>query len=72
MPARYGAPDVVRIVDVEMPIPRDNEVLIKVRAASVNPLQKLLLGRWGCNDFQSSAGSFPLEGVNLASAVLAS
>jgi NADPH:quinone reductase-like Zn-dependent oxidoreductase len=35
---RYGAPDVVRIVDVEMPIPRDNEVLIKVRAASVNPL----------------------------------
>ena len=40
---RYGAPDVVQIVDVEMPIPRDNEVLIKVRAASVNPLDEGLI-----------------------------
>jgi len=35
---RYGRPDVVQIADVEMPVPKDNEVLIKVRAASVNPL----------------------------------
>lgn len=35
---RYGSPDVVRIMDVEKPVPKDNEVLIKVRAASVNPL----------------------------------
>jgi NADPH:quinone reductase-like Zn-dependent oxidoreductase len=28
----------VRIADVEKPIPKDNEVLIKVQAASVNPL----------------------------------
>jgi len=35
---RYGPPDVVRIEDVEKPVPKDNEVLIKVRAASVNPL----------------------------------
>jgi NADPH:quinone reductase-like Zn-dependent oxidoreductase len=35
--ARYGPPDVVQITDVEKPIPKDNEVLIKVRAASVNP-----------------------------------
>jgi len=35
---RYGPPDVVQIVDVEMPVPKDNEALIKVRAASVNPL----------------------------------
>lgn len=35
---RYGPPDVVQIQDVEQPVPRDNEVLIKVRAASVNPL----------------------------------
>ena len=34
---RYGPPDVVQITDVEKPIPEDNEVLIKVRAASVNP-----------------------------------
>ena len=35
---RYGPPDVVQIRDIEKPVPKDNEVLIKVRAASVNPL----------------------------------
>jgi NADPH:quinone reductase-like Zn-dependent oxidoreductase len=36
--SRYGPPDVVQIRDVEKPVLKDNEVLIKVRAASVNPL----------------------------------
>ena len=36
--ARYGPPDVVQIKDVERPVPKDNEVLIKVRSAPVNPL----------------------------------
>jgi NADPH:quinone reductase-like Zn-dependent oxidoreductase len=35
---RYGPPDVVQIKDVEKPFPKDDEVLIKVRAASLNPL----------------------------------
>ncbi len=35
---RYGPPDVVQIKDVEKPVPKDHEVLIKVRAASLNPL----------------------------------
>jgi NADPH:quinone reductase-like Zn-dependent oxidoreductase len=35
---RFGPPDVVQITDVEKSSPKDNEVLIKVRAASVNPL----------------------------------
>jgi NADPH:quinone reductase-like Zn-dependent oxidoreductase len=39
----YGPPEVVRIADVEKPVPRDNEVLIKVRAASVNPLDWRLM-----------------------------
>lgn len=35
---RYGPPDiVVRIEDVEKPAPKDDEVLIRVHAASVNP-----------------------------------
>jgi len=33
----YGPPDVIQIADIEKPIPKDDEVLIKVRAASVNP-----------------------------------
>jgi NADPH:quinone reductase-like Zn-dependent oxidoreductase len=35
---QYGPPNVVQITDVEKPVPKDNDVLIKVRAASVNPL----------------------------------
>lgn len=34
----YGAPDVVRIEDVEKPTPAADEVLVKVHAAAVNPL----------------------------------
>jgi NADPH:quinone reductase-like Zn-dependent oxidoreductase len=34
----YGPPGVVRIADVEAPVPGDGDVLIRVRAASVNPL----------------------------------
>ena len=33
---RYGTPDVVELRDVEMPTPGEGEVLIRVRAASVN------------------------------------
>ena len=33
---KYGPPDVLRIVDVEKPTPADNEVLVEVRAASLN------------------------------------
>jgi NADPH:quinone reductase-like Zn-dependent oxidoreductase len=39
----YGPPDVVQITDVEIPVPKDNGVLIKVRAASVNPLDEGLM-----------------------------
>ncbi len=33
---RYGPPEVVRITDVKRPAPRDNEVLVRVRATTVN------------------------------------
>lgn len=40
----YGPPDaVVQITDVEKPVPKDNQVLIKVRAAGVNPLDWRLM-----------------------------
>ena len=33
---KYGSPDVLQLKDVEKPAPKDDEVLIKVYAASVN------------------------------------
>jgi len=42
--SRYGPPDVVvQINEVEKPRPKDNEVLIKIRAASANPLDWRLI-----------------------------
>src|SRR6202165_5138959 len=35
---KYGPSDALHSREVEKPAPNDNEVLIKVRAASVNPL----------------------------------
>ncbi len=33
---RYGTPDVLELRDVPAPIPKDDEVLVRVRAVSIN------------------------------------
>jgi NADPH:quinone reductase-like Zn-dependent oxidoreductase len=44
----FGGPETLRIQDVDRPQPKDDEVLIQVRAASVNPV-----------DYKIRAGKYP-------------
>jgi NADPH:quinone reductase-like Zn-dependent oxidoreductase len=34
----YGSPDVIRYENIAKPVPADNEILVRVHAASINPL----------------------------------
>src|SRR4028118_1557073 len=40
---KYGPPDALELTEVESPTPKDDEVLVKVHAASVNPADWHLL-----------------------------
>ncbi|PZR74108.1 MAG: alcohol dehydrogenase [Chthoniobacterales bacterium] len=43
----YGSPDdVLKVDEIEKPIPNANQLLVKVRAASVNPLDLSTRGQW--------------------------
>ena len=40
----YGSPDVLELKNVEKPVPNDNQLLIKIRAVAVNPLDLTIAG----------------------------
>jgi NADPH:quinone reductase-like Zn-dependent oxidoreductase len=42
----YGGPEVLTLEDVEKPAPADNQILVRVRAAALNPLDLTIRGPW--------------------------
>src|SRR5260221_4297831 len=44
----FGGPEILKVCEIERPQPRDSEVLIQVRAASVNPI-----------DYKIRSGHYP-------------
>src|SRR5436190_24021509 len=40
----YGGPEVLKVEEIEKPVPNDNQVLVKVRAASLHPLDLTIRG----------------------------
>lgn len=65
--SEYGAPEVLHVVEVEIPVPGPGEVLIEVRAAGVNPIDwKIRQGLRGNDPLPAPRGvGFDASGVVL-------
>ena len=47
----YGSPDVVKLVSVEKPVPSESQVLVRVRAASLNAFDTYVIRDWWLGRF---------------------
>lgn len=56
---RFGGPDVLQFDDLPMPQPQDDEVVVRVHAASVNPV-----------DYKTRAGEYPMVKADALPVVL--
>ena len=41
--SRYGPPEALQVMEVDRPVPKDDEVLVRVRAASINKLDWIMI-----------------------------
>ena len=57
--ARYGPPEVLRVEDVQMPVPRRNQVLIRVAATAVTSSDCYVRGLNLPADSTSPASTMP-------------
>jgi NADPH:quinone reductase-like Zn-dependent oxidoreductase len=64
---RYGSPDVLELKDIDTPPIKDNEVLVRVRAAAVNPLDWFTVtGGMGRPFFRLRKPRIRVRGVDVA------
>src|SRR5437870_10926607 len=49
----YGGSEVLKVEEIEKPVPNDNQVLVKVRAGSVNPLDLTIRSEEHTSELQS-------------------
>ncbi|MEU9139546.1 NADP-dependent oxidoreductase [Streptomyces sp. NPDC048404] len=56
MQSRLGGPDVLKVVEVEVPVPGPAEVLVEVKAAGVNPVDWKMRAGGGLGDLPFSVG----------------
>jgi len=67
---KYGSPDVLQLKEVEKPTPRENEVLIKIHAASLNAADfELLRGAWSARMVGPLKPRYKIPGSDMAGRV---
>lgn len=69
---RYGSPDVLQLRELETPVPGTGQVLVRVRAASVNALDDHFLRGWpyvARPALGLRRPKFPVRGADLAGTV---
>jgi len=73
---RYGSPDVLEIEEVDIPVPADDRVLVRVKASSMNPTDKYsvrgpLVVRISGNGLLKPKSKMQIPGTDLAGEVVA-
>jgi NADPH:quinone reductase-like Zn-dependent oxidoreductase len=66
----YGSPDTLQLAEVPKPTPMDNEVLIKIHAASLNAADvEIIRGAWSARIMGPSKPRFKIPGSDIAGIV---